>query len=788
MIKYLFLIIVSCFTYNLTAQTKLDTALKNLDENYAQEKIYILYNKEDYIAGENIWFKAFVFDGYKQSTISTNLFVELYDKNKKLIDKKLLPIFRGQSDGSFTLKEDLQEDVYYVRAYTTYMTYFSENFQYVKPVLVHNPTSKLKLIKDENIKWKAEVYTEGGNLIENQTTKFAVRLKSAGDLPKKWNGFIFEKNHPTNKILLFNNLDENIASFYFKAEPNKLYQIQINDKNGNQQIVDLPITRKSGITLKVINEDNNIGYQLRSVGIPQQLKNYKVIGTLNNSVVYTAKFTKEIQTISQKIKYDSLSDENGILQLSVFDANDNIVAQRLTFINHSKKISKPELDFDTNHDARSINTITLKDEFPQDLTAVINRQNNQKDNLLSSLWLTQDFTDNISNPTQYFQEKNNPEALDALLLSENWKRFNWNEVMNNPRKVPNSAINPYLSYKGKAYINGQDLKNADLNLFIETPETEKILIPTSTDSNGNFQLDNLVSYDNFNIFYYLNNQAQKTKKQDDKIIISVLPLFENKKYNSDFPSNGYILSEVSADKQNEIKAQTEQIKINKIVNDKIIRLKEVVVQAQKDIKTKKLNDQLSTGMFRSINETVVDFINDNQNANAYNNIFEFLAGRVAGLTTTLQQGIVTPIIRNGKAAVYLDEMLLSSETLSSININEIALVKVYKGSGMLGNAIAIYTKRGNMGNSNVAKSINVLPVKGYDKILPFLSIDEYETLYKNIPNDKRETLYWNPKLTSEAGNETIIEYFNNDNPKGFQLTIIGFDEKGNPVYYEGKIN
>ena len=92
MIKYLFLIIVSCFTYNLTAQTKLDTALKNLDENYAQEKIYILYNKEDYIAGENIWFKAFVFDGYKQSAISTNLFVELYDKNKKIIDKKLTKI------------------------------------------------------------------------------------------------------------------------------------------------------------------------------------------------------------------------------------------------------------------------------------------------------------------------------------------------------------------------------------------------------------------------------------------------------------------------------------------------------------------------------------------------------------------------------------------------------------------------------------------------------------------------------------------------------------------------
>ncbi|MBY0067156.1 hypothetical protein [Empedobacter falsenii] len=193
-------------------------------------------------------------------------------------------------------------------------------------------------------------------------------------------------------------------------------------------------------------------------------------------------------------------------------------------------------------------------------------------------------------------------------------------------------------------------------------------------------------------------------------------------------------------------------------------------------------------MFKSINETVIDFVNDNKNANAYNNIFDFLAGRVAGLTTRLENGVVTPIIRNGKVSVYLDEMQLSNETLSSINMNDIAMVKIFKGAGLLGNAIAIYTRRGNMGDSSSSKSLNVLSVKGYDKTTSFLNNDDYETLYKDIPNDNRKTLYWNPNLISEPNKETIIEYFNNDKPKDYQLTIIGFDEKGNPVYYERKIN
>ena len=101
------------------------------------------------------------------------------------------------------------------------------------------------------------------------------------------------------------------------------------------------------------------------------------------------------------------------------------------------------------------------------------------------------------------------------------------------------------------------------------------------------------------------------------------------------------------------------------------------------------------------------------------------------------------MIRNGNATVYLDEMRLSNETLSGININDIAMVKIFKGAGLLGNAIAIYTRRGNMGDSSSSKSLNVLSVKGYDKTTSFLSNDDYETLYKDIPNDNRKTIYWN---------------------------------------------
>ncbi|WP_312922989.1 hypothetical protein [Empedobacter brevis] len=774
-----------CICIQLNAQTKLDAAIKNLEENYSQEKIYILFNKESYIAGETIWFKAFILNGYKPSSISTNLFVELYDKDKKKIDKKLLPVFKGQSDGSFSLKDDLQEDIYFLRAYTTYMTSFSEDFQYIQPIAIYNPTSTLKLTKNDEIKWRASIHPESGTFIENQTTKFTVRLRTIGELPKKWSGVIFEKNNPVNKILTFNSLDENVASFYLKAQPNKSYQLQLNDETGYQQIVDLPFAKKEGVLFKVIHH-GEIAYQLKSINRQKKLLHYKIVGTVNHKVVYKATIKKDIEVISQTISAESLQKNKGILNLSVFDENDHLIAQRLVnnFADQSIAIPTPELIFDTNKNPREINTIELKSKESIPYTVRINNsKKNLSDNLLSALYLTSDFNDKISNPAQYL-EHSNSEALDALLISEEFKKMNWNNAFNINRQQKKNT-NHYLSYKGKAILNNEPLTNTTLNLFTESPNNEKQLFQVETDANGNFELNNLISYNPVTIYYYRNTKQSKSKN-DDYLNLSFVPIDNFSPLKKGLTPTQYYLVERKSEQNLDTEKQVvEQQKINKIVNDKSIRLKEVIVRAEKESNTKKLNDELSSGIFKNnFHETVLDFIHGDYNVMSYTNIIDFLTGRVAGLTVQYQRGVPTPIIRNTIANVYLDERLIDASTLAGINPNDIAMVKIYKG-GIIGYAIAVYLKKGHTrAASTISSPKNSINLTGYDKPAPFLSNDEYETLYKDIPNDKRETLYWNPNLL----NQSNIEYFNNDNPKGYTLTILGFDEEGNPLYYEEKIN
>ncbi|AYN02112.1 hypothetical protein [Chryseobacterium sp. 3008163] len=101
-----------------------------------------------------------------------------------------------------------------------------------------------------------------------------------------------------------------------------------------------------------------------------------------------------------------------------------------------------------------------------------------------------------------------------------------------------------------------------------------------------------------------------------------------------------------------------------------------------------------------MNEVVFDFVNENQSAASSPNILQWLQGRVAGLTINFENGVPTPYIRQGKANIYLDEMLTDASSLSGISASNIAMVKIIKdGSvGMSGSgngAVLIYTRRGD---------------------------------------------------------------------------------------------
>ena len=116
-----------------------------------------------------------------------------------------------------------------------------------------------------------------------------------------------------------------------------------------------------------------------------------------------------------------------------------------------------------------------------------------------------------------------------------------------------------------------------------------------------------------------------------------------------------------------------------------------------------LNETYCTGLFSTLHADYFDFLDDrvSNTALGYFNVLDWLQGRVAGLQVyNAKYNRRIPYIRNQRAGVFVDEILVDYEYISMLPVTDIAMIKVIKGPfshpwGGSGGSIAIYTIRGD---------------------------------------------------------------------------------------------
>lgn len=792
--KNMFCVLLLSIVQPVLAQSKLEKALTNLEDHYEQEKVYLLTDKSQYAAGDKIWFKSFVFDGYNRSALSTTLFVELYNSDKKLIDWKTVLLTNGEGSGDFQLKEDLPEQVYFVRAYTPYMTNFNEDFQMVKTLPVYNPNSKESLVISKSSDWSAKAFPEGGTFINGMPTKFAVRLSGNTSLPENWSGKVIDVQNPKTPLATFKSFDKNVSSFKITPASGKKYQAVIQDNTGKSQTIDLPQVADSGLNVDISSSKEGVKYTLKGVNLKQQLQGYKIVGLINNHLAYRANINHLTNEASSLIPTKVSNGANAVLQLAIFDDQDNLVAQRLCFIRPGNlKIEKAEIVGQSlKPTPRAFNSIDLSPEsYFKNYTVLVSEdngnQNPEEENILSGLWLTGDFTSKIDSPAQYFSKTANTEALDALLISETWKRFDWNSVLSGAVPTIKTVSQQFLSYRVKPIKNNALLVNTTVNLVLRVGKGDPAINQFKTDQNGYVYLNNLNNDEPVDVSLFVN--AEKDKEANtDNLFVTVEPLILPTEFKGSFPGTKYTLVKSG---ENKTLPPTIARAINTQKNIKKkesadIQIQEVALVGKKKDPKEELDKQLSTGMFSSVNSTVFDFVNEDQHALGSTNILDWLQGRAAGLTFQRNNsGVNVPYIRGQQAKLYLDEVQTDPTMIASLPVGNIAMVKIIKGSGLIGDAVAIYTMRGNMKSKSNEKDVqknNSAIIKGYDRPseFPIEMIDDDSPA--KIETDTRETLYWNPNLFDSDYVPPRIKFFNNDSAKQFKVLIISFDEDDNLLY------
>ena len=114
------------------------SSAQNFRKQWPIEKVYLRLDKPAYTQGDTIWFKAYLFDAdyFKPSHRSGLLYVELDDNNRP-VKRMMIPVISGLSWGNITLDDrDIPPGAYTLRAYTSWMLNFGEDYVFKKDIFV----------------------------------------------------------------------------------------------------------------------------------------------------------------------------------------------------------------------------------------------------------------------------------------------------------------------------------------------------------------------------------------------------------------------------------------------------------------------------------------------------------------------------------------------------------------------------------------------------------------------------------------------------------------------------
>lgn len=802
---YLVVLLVLVAASGVRAQQKLgiDTVLKILADSFPQERVYLHLDKDRYMAGDTLWFKAYFSSGGLPGGSSTGIHVELFNAAGGRVVQKYFPVIaRTVALGEMELVDTLTQGLYTLRAYSDWMSNFDPDLFYHYTFPVYSPFAKSRATKDTAPPAiDMQFLPEGGDAVEGVRDIVAFRATDQRGFPLTVHGRVVDDLDTV--VAEFKTTHDGMGLFQMTPVRGRAYHAMVQTRLGEARI-SLPVARPDGVVLNTRTTDGGIGFTLRADTLSRYLEQpLQVVATEYGHLVFksTSKLTADNSETGGFIPTGKLV--TGIVTITLFAADGEPLAERLAFIRPSEIRREAILSLDTlNPTARGYNSWNLL--FPDTATAylsvsvtdadVLPPDPNHRD-ILTGLLLSGDLKGNIYNPAFYFQddEDSTRELLDLVMRTHGWRRFDWQALEAGRLPEIKYTDDNYLGFSGRAFTESgrKVVSNTMLTVFLRSSDTSKKVLYTILDSSGNFNVDGLFFFDTARAYFQLNKKDWAGK--DVQLRLNPSPFFPvraGQLRGTVFPGESQDTGFVGNGKR---EAELQE-GVRRLQHAR--ELKEIVITGNKKTVLEEMNDHYTSGMFAGGEAHMFSLVND-QAAISLGNTLNYLQGRVPGLRISRQNGGFQALgglydikYRGGQPAFFIDEMKVSSGEVADLPIEEIAFIKVLvppffgaDNGGPFG-AIAIYTRKGGDVFTD-APGMHRISLVGYAPVRSYYSPQYTTRDSAGAYPDYRTTLLWSPYLFTKGASQTIpLRFYNNDACKHFRIIAEGIGEDGKLLHFE----
>jgi TonB-dependent Receptor Plug Domain len=811
--------ISTAFTLTDEGKTLTEKVLAQLEKyrlNTPQEKLYLHFDKPYYMAGETMWFKGYLFDGSSHiiDSVSRVVYVDLVNESTgKIVANRILKC-EGSTHGDIALPDSLEEGVYHIRAYTNYMKNFPESYFFNQDFKIWQGKNKSRLTDDKVAKLTqaadVQFFPEGGNSVVGLDSRIGFKALNILGKGVDITGFVLDSGKDT--VAAFQSEHLGMGFFNYTPEAQKTYTAFVKQNDGKYLSFNLPNAYEKGYTMAVDNLTNKEKIKVyitnNSPQTPDKASELVIVVHQRGQLCFMAKGTDAQKSFGATIPRNKVLDD-GIVQVTLIDAQGEPKCERLIFVNQNKqlnlKISSDKTSYKTrekvsvNLEATDSEGKPVEGNFSVAVTdaSQVMAEPNQE-NLMTYLLLSSDVNSltngefystlrgNVEQPAYYF-DKENPDAprhLDILMMTQGWRRFIWRELMADKFPKMENFLETGLSVTGKAIRpNGKIADNVTLTMMLKNGKAVPQFQMGMTDSLGRYGFYGLDFSDSTQIF--VQGMKKSGSKNLDVSIDGFKPSPKVKIVKTPYNPMEFDTKEL-ADFLKKANDAIELDKKLKLSRDTQL-LNEVVVKA------KKIEEPDPRKIYgRASNTVKIDQII----CGGATNLFQMLQGRVAGVQVSsngsggysvLIRG-VTSLTGSNEPLYLLDGMPVEGDALSSINPCDVDNIDILKGSDAsifgsraAGGVISVLTKRGGANydySKDPALGVSVQKRVGYYVAREFFAPKYDVAIPDHVRPDFRSTLHWQPNVKTDANGKATLTYWNSDANAKIHIVAEGVSKQG----------
>ena len=815
-LKYVFCVSILLATHFANAQKNIENtdslAGRFISDVRAgtTEKIFVQTNKNIFVAGEELWFKAWIVNSlsHKYFSHSKTLFVDLVNEKDIAVAQLLLNIPSQKTEGLIKLSDSLREGYYWLRLYTATIQKYDTNSVLVSPIYVANkkfPSTLLATPIEQKVKLISTktpsllFYPEGGEIIAGTNTTIAIKAVDEYGNPIQLEGYINDNIDSSALTWFKTDSTTGLGKISFFVSKSKNYAANFK---WEKQLIKAPlplinyyasqisIKEQTPTTLKVVVSQGDSLYQ--------KGKQSYLLGINKDSLCFAS-----VGVDMYELNIPTSYFPAGISKLLLFNEAQEVVSERTIYI------TKPKEEFFISTDKENYLTrdkvvltlykgvSVLHPNFTA-LSVSVNDNNTVKEPTA----LINNQTTTLLEPTK------NYDVLELLSQPMIFKGKNYSkQAIANKIVIKQSALpvdTLFSTIKGRI-VNRKKLPSANRIVTIYTNKVFYLFDTDTTNAKGEFEFTIPPYLDS--VAFTLQVSNLKGTKLDEKIVIDV---------SSPFPKFSTPLS---------LKYKFPIEDLDYISNLRNTNFKDIYrgtgkewlqsVIVKSSIKSNSYNTSKRVSLFSQImtGEAI-----QNINRTDASNAFLMIPGlHLRGGYLTL--GALTSFGASAKdePLLIVDGVMLAGGNGPQSNVEdlymnlqsspvmaEIAKISpdiidfvevlkgpeaAYYGTMSSNGVILINTQRRSNFSSHYEQYGTLVYSPASYHLAPLFNTPDYSNLdiKKASFNDNRSTLYWNGHLYTSSKGKAQVEFYTGDVNTNYTISITGITETGEIIQKKATI-